>query len=302
MYVGKYCSHQNFFEDYKAPFAKCGASEKYMRHISEKNLFFALMVAFFASGSTGWAQDSAATETPTPPIDAEAVEILAGATDFHASQALLSVNWFVSYDKVIDGREKITGVRSGFSLLDRDAGFYSFAENGMDTREYYFDGASFQIVAVEENAYAMTPFNGNFEGLVVRAREEYDVVLPIWTVLSRTSRGELLDTADHVAYLSLTRVAGREAHHLALSNYDGDWQVWIAVDDARPELLMMVGTDPYQQGWPQYRAYFSDWNFAPEIPEGAFTYIPDDTVDRMAWPKVPPDRGLSERSVEGVAE
>ena len=167
----------------------------------------------------------------------------------------------------------------------------------METREYLFDGASFQIVDIEENAYVMTPFNGDFEALVVRAREEYDIVLPIWAVLSKTSRLELAETADHAAYLGLTRVAGREAHHIAMSNYDGDRQVWIADDEARPELLMMVGTDPYKQGWPQYRVYFSDRNFAPEISGGAFTYIPDETSERMVGPKVISDDLLLERTI-----
>lgn len=155
----------------------------------------------------------------------------------------------------------------------------------MDTREYYFDGTSFQIVDVEENAYVLTPFNGDFEALVVRAQVEYDIVLPIWTVLSKTSRLELAETADHAAYLGLTRIAGRHAHHIALSNYDGDWQVWVADDPERPELLMMVGTNPYKQGWPQFRAYFSDWNFSPEIAQDAFTYIPDETAERMTGQK-----------------
>ena len=100
----------------------------------------------------------------------------------------------------------------------------------------------------------------------------------------------------------MTRVAGRDAHHLALASYDGDWQVWVAADEARPEILMIVGTNPYEQGWPQYRVYFSDWNFAPEIAEGAFTFTPDEDARRMAWPKVRPEGGFPALSGQNGAQ
>ncbi len=244
-----------------------------------------IAATFVALGTTVSAQTEQEI-VEIPAIDPRVLEVLESATTFLSEQDVLSVDWFVSYDEVIDGREKITRTRSGSNLLDRSQGFYAYAENGTDSREYFFDGVSFQIFDVEENAYVLAPFNGDFEVLVDRAKAEYDVVLPIWSILTRQSRNELLSNAESAAYMGLTRVVGREAHHLALSNYDKDWQVWISSDAERPELLMLVGTDPYTQGWPQYRVFFSNWNFDPEIEEGAFTFVPDEDAERMSWPKV----------------
>jgi hypothetical protein len=218
-------------------------------------------------------------------LDPRAVEILAGATAFLAAQATMSVDWLVSFDRVADGREKITYLRSGRNLLKRGVGFYSYAEFQDGTREYFFDGQTFQIVDVEENAYVMVPFVGRLDDLADRISAEYDIRLPIWQIMSASPKSDLLDRADSAAYLGIVKIAGRAAYHLALSDYNNDWQVWIATEPDRPELLMVVGTDPYTQGWPQYRAYFSNWNFDPEIPDDAFSFVPDEEADRMAWPK-----------------
>ena len=245
---------------------------------------FAVAAAGLGLASSG----AAATEDEQPPpvtLDPQAVEILTSASRYIAEQSALSMDWFVSFDVVVDGREKVTYMRSGANLLQRGVGFYGYSEFGDETREFFFDGAQFQIFDVEENAYVSTEFTGDFDALADRAREVYDIRLPIWQVMSAQPRAELLDQATAGAYLGTTRLAGREAHHLAFSNYDTDWQIWISTEPDHPELMMIVGTDPYTQGWPQYRAYFTNWNFDPEIPEGVFTYVPDADADLMAWPK-----------------
>jgi len=112
------------------------------------------------------------------------------------------------------------------------------------------------------------------------------VTLPIWEILSKTSTDDLLAETTAAAYLGTTPIAGREAHHLAFAEYDQDWQVWISTDEDRPLLLMLVGTNPYKQGWPQYRAYLTDWNLEPEILAGQFSFVPDEDDIRVSWPKV----------------
>ncbi|SDX34777.1 hypothetical protein SAMN05444336_104371 [Albimonas donghaensis] len=231
------------------------------------------------------AETEIADEAPDA-LDPIALEVLKTATDYLAAQRTLSVDWFVSRDRVIDGREKLTEFTSGGIILDREAGFVAHSENGPEGRNFYYDREAVFIQDIEANAYVTAAFEGELEALVARIKDEYDVVLPIWSVLSRDTAAEFIDAADKAAYVGRTRVAGRDAHHLAFSNYDYDWQVWVADDADRPEILMIVGTDPYTQGWPQYRAYLTNWDFAPEIDPTEFTYVPEADAERMAWPKI----------------
>ena len=110
---------------------------------------------------------------PVPDIDPRALEIVEAAADYLVAQPVLQVSWFVSYDDVVDGREKITHVRSGVNLLDRDRGFVAETLDGMETHSFFFDGTAFTVYDVEEDAYAQIPFFGNYERLIDRVREEY---------------------------------------------------------------------------------------------------------------------------------
>ena len=244
---------------------------------------FAVIISVFLAKATSAQTD---VDETVPPIEPQAVELLTSAADFLAAQPAFSFDWFVSYDDVIDGREKLTFTRSGSNLILRDEGFYSFSQTGEDTREYYFDGSKLVIADVEEDAYVMAPFDGDFDALVDRIALEYDLHLPIWEIMSRDPGAALLRDASTAAYLGTTSVAGHPAHHLAFASYDRDWQIWISTDPELPVLMMIVGTDPYAQGWPQYRAYFMDWNFAPEVEAESFQYFPGENSDRMVWPKV----------------
>lgn len=49
---------------------------------------------------------------------------------------------------------------------------------------------------------------------------------------------------------------------------------------------------------PQFRVYFSDWNFDPETPENGFTYVPDETAERIVWSKP----GEDESPLPGAGE
>ncbi len=229
---------------------------------------------------------SAQADEDVPALDPQAVGLLTNAASFLAEQQKLSFNWFVSFDVVVDGREKITYLRSGYNILSRGEGFYSFSESGDGVREYFHDNAVMAIAYPGKNAFVSTPFDGTLEELVERLRGEYDVILPIWEMLSKTSSDDLLRETKAAAYLGTTLIAGREAHHLAFADYDQDWQVWISTDESKPLPLMIVGTNPYKQGWPQYRAYFTDWDLEPEIIEGQFSFVPDEDDIRVSWPKV----------------
>ncbi|MEQ9693311.1 DUF2092 domain-containing protein [Shimia sp. SDUM112013] len=228
----------------------------------------------------------AAAQTADPPdIDPRAAEIVDAAGAFLAEQDTVSLRWFVAYDDILDGREKLTRLRSGYSLLDREGGYFAYVEEGLNTRELYFNGTTLAIYDVEEDAYVQAHIAGGYDTLVDRAAQEYGLEIPIWSVLSTRYRDQYLRGAESATYLGLTRIGGQEAHHIALSNYDEDWQVWVATDEAAPHLLMLVGTNPYVQGWPQYRVYFSDWDFAPEIGEDTFTFAPGPDSERMTLPK-----------------
>ncbi len=228
---------------------------------------------------------ASAQEGTDPMIDARAVEIVTRATDYLSDQPRVRFNWFNSFDVVVDGREKITHFRSGVAMLSRNEGFYGSSELDGVEREFFYDGGTFVVHDINANAYSELPFAGTFEELAERLVAEYDVVLPMVEVLSRQGNDGLLDDMEAAAYLGEIKIAGVPVHHLAFSEYDQHWQIWISTDEERPVIQAIVGSLPYVQGWPQYRAYFSDWDFESFPEDGAFTFQPSEDAIRMTMPK-----------------
>lgn len=232
---------------------------------------------------------AAAEASPAQPparLDEAALALVRASADFLASQPAMSFDWLVSYDQVIDGREKLTFTRSGTNILVRELGFVSRTDRGDAFRDYYYDGAVFTVAAPDQNFYASADFAGGFEALVGEVSDKLATPIPLWSLMTASLPGEILKGIDGAAYLGITRVGGRETHHLAFSDYEEDWQVWISTEPGRPLPLMIVRTDPYQQGWPQYRAYLMNWNLAPAHAAGDFTYVPPDGSIRVSFPNL----------------
>lgn len=206
------------------------------------------------------------------------------SASFLASREAMAFRWFVSFDEVIDGREKITYLRSGENLLVRGVGFTSHTERGHTLRDYYFDGATVTITSPNEDFYASASFSGSFDELVAAIEARTAARIPIWVMMSEGLAERLVSGIEHAAYLGETLIAGQPAHHLAFTTDDEDWQIWIARDEAEPLPLMIVGTDTRVQGWPQYRAYFLDWNLEPDRDPAQFVFVPEEDDRPVAMP------------------
>ena len=227
---------------------------------------------------------AATAQEDEPAIDPHAREIAMNAANYLASRERLSFNWFISQDEIVDDKEKITYFRSGTIVLDRGSGFLAHTERGDTLRDYYFDGSVFSVASPNENFYASTEFKGGFDALVRTIQQRADTILPLWSMLSTDFPDRMMDSVVSGAYLGTTLIAGQPVHHLAFAQEELDWQVWISVEEDMPVPIMLIGTEHTVTGWPQYRAYFADWNMEPEITEGQFTYQPEEDDVRMSFP------------------
>ena len=185
-----------------------------------------------ASGSMAQAQSTgtaaAAKPSDAPRMDERAITLLRRLqAEFLAGQNAMSFNWFVSYDDVIDGREKITFMRSGTNLLVRDKGFYSRAEGENGIREWRYDGQRATFVAPAENYYASTEFKQGFDALVDSAQKNLGSEIPLYAIMRRGLPDRLEEGLKGAAYLGITQIAGEEVHHLAFAEEAEDWQVWL---------------------------------------------------------------------------
>ena len=246
-------------------------------------LFAVVLISASQMASAQTINAPAVTSPKEPRLDERAIALMRRSAQFLARQGAMSFNWFVSYDELIEGREKITFMRSGTNLLVRDKGFYSRAEGENGIREWHYDGTQVTFVAPVENYYASGEFTQGFDALVDSVRENMGSEIPLYAIMRRALPERLEEGLKGAAYLGITRVAGQEVHHVAFSDEQEDWQVWISIDEQKPVPVVIVGTETKKTGWPQYRAYLTDWNFKPEYDAAQFTYTPADGAVKISF-------------------
>jgi hypothetical protein len=248
-------------------------------------LAFAALLCGPADLTVAQSSDNGQAEQPAQ-IDPQAMDLILRSAQFLADQNAMSFNWFVSYDEVIDDREKITLMRSGSNLLVRDKGFFSSAEGENGLREWHYDGTQVTYAAPLEKYYATSEFKNGFDALVDAAREDVGSEIPLYSIMQRGLAERLEKGLKAAAYLGTTKIADQEVYHLAFSDDEEDWQVWISTDENLPVPVAIIGTEPKKTGWPQYRAYLTDWNFEPDYDVGQFKYVPAEGDVKISFPEL----------------
>jgi hypothetical protein len=217
-------------------------------------------------------------------VDPQAAAIAIKSAEYLASRPAFSFGWFVSYDEVVEEKEKISYLRSGTTRMVRNSGFVMQTERGDTFRDYYWDGSTITVASPNENWHASADYTGNFEALVETIRKTTGTVVPMWSILSKDLPRDLLKNADAGAYLGKTLVAGQEAHHLAFSEKEEDWQIWVSTSETSPVPLMLIGTEKAKTGWPQYRVYMTDWNVDLDQDSVQFKYVPGENSLEITLP------------------
>ena len=215
---------------------------------------------------------SLAVADERPGIDPRALEIVAESSDFLSSRAGASVGWLITYDKIVDGRKKHTEVWTGSSVLVRGVGYKSTSSQGIRSQQNAYNGSNFSVAYADTQEYATVEIEGSFREMVDTLRDDYAFSIPMADVFDPSGADGALEQLTEAEYLGEVLFGDQVVHHVAFRRYEGDWQIWISTDSERPVPLMIVGTDPYSLGWPQFQALLYDWSFDLEMSASEFEF------------------------------
>ncbi|WP_353860244.1 DUF2092 domain-containing protein [Azospirillum formosense] len=220
-------------------------------------------------------------EPEDPPFDDEAMTALTRMADTLAQAQRFTVTIRASYDVVQDTGEKITFGERRALILNRPDGLRVEAQESDGKRSLVtFDGKAISVLDVDENVYAQIERAGTIDDAVRYLVQDLRVRLPLALLLVSTLPDELeqrLQTLDYVERDTLTAVP---TDHLAGRTEDVDFQIWIATEG--PPLPQRV-TITYKgdEGEPQYRADFSEWNLDPDVQPAQLAFHPPDGAERI---------------------
>ncbi|ELR96678.1 DUF2092 domain-containing protein [Gloeocapsa sp. PCC 73106] len=208
-------------------------------------------------------------------IEPKAETVLGKMIDYLNDQESLSFTAEITQDSILDSGQKIQiGAYSIFRVRRPNKIWIDYQGDRRHAR-FYFDGNIFTLEDVDKKVYARIVVDTDLNGLFNFADTQLNLTIPLEELIANDN--DLEDIKSRInqgTYLGISFVNRFPCYHLAFTQDNLDWQIWIQIGD-QPIPKKFLITYKNLPGSPQYSAIMSDWNFEP-IPIAApiFSFEP----------------------------
>jgi hypothetical protein len=112
--------------------------------------------------------------------------------------------------------------------------------------------------------------------------DKFQIPVPIAGFLLKDPYARMLEGVTTAFDARAATVDGVTCTHIAFSEDEADWQVWI---ENGPKPLPRRIAVIYKKfpGTPRIVAALSQWNLTPVIPPGEFTFVPPSGATKVDW-------------------
>jgi hypothetical protein len=227
-----------------------------------------------APNATEKAADAPPPDAPRPrQVEARADEIMKEMSAFLAKTPRLALEAEETLDEVYAGapRIQLTNVRR--AAIQRPSRFASDASGDTLNRSSWYDGKTITALDKEDNTYVTVEMPATIDAVLDKLADEYGIVVPLSDILYSDPYATLMEGVVYGEYRGIHLAAGVPCHHLAFSQEDIDWQIWI---DAGPQPLprKILITYAEEPGAPQYTAVIKRWSLDPKFTDELFHFVP----------------------------
>ena len=112
--------------------------------------------------------------------------------------------------------------------------------------------------------------------------DKYGVTTPLADLLSNDLFSVLMKNVKTCRYLGIHYTEGIKCHHIAATQNNIDWQIWVDAGDV-PQLRKIVITYKQKPGAPQYTAVIKSINEVSQFPENTFTFKAPEGAKKISF-------------------
>ena len=218
----------------------------------------------------------------TPAIAPQAEQILRQMSDYLAKQNQFQVNVQKSVEVVLDSGQKLQFDNTVSVTVRRPNGIHTIRKGLAFDQEVFYDGKQLTLYRTQQNYYATIDAPSTIDQMLDYAIDKLGVTAPAADLLYSNPYQVLMENVKTGSYVGATLLNGVKCHQLAFRGKDVDWQIWIE-DGDRPVPRKFVLTSTKIKGAPQYIGVFSDWDFAPQLSETEFTFVPPKEAVKISF-------------------
>lgn len=237
-------------------------------------------IAILLLASTAFAQPAA--EPPAPVRDPEAMAIVERMAKTIAGAQALRVEGEIAWDVVQpDGQTIEFGATRELVLQrpDRLRADVALREGG--SRELYYDGKQVVLHDPKQRVYASLERTGPVTEVAAFVGQRLGVPVALAEILAPDLPAKLAEKIDAASVVARETVDGVECDHVALRGGVGGMQLWVATGDSLPRRITITYED--EEGRPQFRARFAEWDLSPRVSDSTFVFEPPKGVEKIAF-------------------
>jgi len=207
-----------------------------------------------------------------PPIDPRASSLVRAASDYLNKQSSYGFQAQIADDDVFPPAFKIQ-YHALAQVMERRPSDLAFIFTG-DRRQVnvYANATSLTLYDRAANVYGSVPASATLESTLRQTLQTYDFSLPLSDFMYADLYGTLMRNVKTGYYIGKSTVAGVTTSHLAFSQTDIDWQIWIQ-DGDQPLVRELVINYKQLPGAPEYTAIFTQWDFKA-YDDSVFAFTP----------------------------
>ncbi|MCP4265748.1 MAG: DUF2092 domain-containing protein [Candidatus Brocadiaceae bacterium] len=239
-------------------------------------VIFILLSLFMSNHAFSYDQKSSSVVDPT--VD----KTLRQMCDYLKSAEQYTFRSQATFEKVaISGQKLEYGETVNVSVRRPDR-LHAVVVGDLINNRFWYDGKSITMLDTDLNIYATTHASADIDSALGFAAESLGITAPLADFVVSDPYTDLTQNAKSATYVGLHEINGVKCHHLAFTQENLDWQIWI--EDGRMQVpRKIVITYKLEEGMPQYTAVLSDWNFSPHLPESVFAFIAPVNAEKIKF-------------------
>ncbi|HSU55043.1 MAG TPA: DUF2092 domain-containing protein [Candidatus Dormibacteraeota bacterium] len=232
-------------------------------------------------------------------IDPRAERILKQACDYLAQSKSFMATAEVWREHLDDSGQKVQFTRTLQLDVRRPDQLHAEIQSGHTDRAFWFDGKALTSLDRKRNLFSVAPIAGTLDSAIDRARDEFGVDLPLIDLAVSDPYKNAMAKVTRAVYFGPSAAMGFQCHHLAFTQDNVDWQVWIE-DGPRPLIRKFVIVHKNDPGSPEFTGLIKEWDFSSRISDADFVFEPPEgavKIDVLKNTGVPsaPTGGSSQR-------
>jgi hypothetical protein len=206
-------------------------------------------------------------------IDPRADELIKRMGDYLAQAKFFSVNAEIWQDIQLASGQQIQAGRTLNLQVRRPNRLRAEVQSPRRNRELLYDGSHMTLLNRAQNFYGTISAPGSIDDAMDVASDKFGIAMPLEDFVTSDPHKDLLEKVTSGTDIGAVTVMGVPCEHLAFTQNNIDWQVWIE-KGAKPVPRKFVITYKDEPDSPEFTAIFSNWDFTTQLPDFVFKFEP----------------------------